>query len=300
MKRNARSPLDYRNRKIPNNKLKTTKPAVPAILANKVQLYPVQDMQFLLFDGPDLISQTLRSGKLWEDFLVDLIKHFLTMVEKPIFIDIGANLGAITVPVGKYIQVKQGKVISFEAQRGVYYQLCGNIFSNKLINTCTAYNIAIGNVDTEIDIPVLDLSAERSVGALSLDKTIRAQQKLVSTPLESFEKIQLKPIDSLNLPVASLVKIDVEGLELEVLQGAQTWLKSSQNPPILFEVWGDYMKELIPKREQLMLFVHEVLGYETFLYGELCIAQHPTNKFFEINMTEEGNLSMKKLKITGP
>ncbi|WP_312967195.1 FkbM family methyltransferase [Acinetobacter gerneri] len=278
-------------------------PAKPAQKSQKttlfepiVQLYPVENIQFLLFNGPDMISAHLRTGKYWEHFLIQILQHFLGRMQKPVFVDIGANLGSISIPIGKFIQPKQGKVISFEAQRGVFYQLCGNIFANNLVNTCTAYNIAIGHIESEIDIPILDLSHETNVGSLSLDAEIRQEQSLLSTTVDQFEKVSLKTIDSLNLPHASLIKIDVEGLELEVLQGAKNWIESSNYPPIFFEVWGDYMKNQISKREMLMDFVCNTLGYETILQGELCIAQHPSNKYVEITLAENNSLSMKFLK----
>ena len=261
-----------------------------------VSLYPVDDIQFLLTHGPDMISRELRAGKLWEQATIQILQNFLLNIEKPIFIDIGANLGAITIPIGKFIQLKQGKVISFEAQRGVFYQLCGNIFANKLINTCTAHNIAIGDHESEIDIPVLDLNKEKNVGSLSLDENIRKQQNTLSTQITEFEKVQLKPINSVKLPHAHLIKIDVEGLELEVLQGAQQYIRDSHYPPLFFEVWGDYMKDLIPKREALMSFVKITLGYEIVLFGELCIAQHPSNQYFKIEIGDQRSLSMARLK----
>lgn len=261
----------------------------------RAKLYPVKEVQYLLYDGPDMISTKLRSGTPWESQTIELIQHFIFNIEKPVFIDIGANLGAISIPIGKIIQKKQGKVISFEAQRGVFYQLCGNIFSNQLIDTCTAHHIGIGNKASEIQIPVLNLAQEANIGSLSIDDDIRQQQKTLSIQPHEFKKIILKPIDSLPLPDADIIKIDVEGLELEVLQGAQKYLVRSKYPPFFFEIWGDYMTTLIPKREALIQFVHQNLGYQTTLVGELCIAQHPQNKYFDIQ-TSEKSLSMKRIK----
>ncbi|GHA73091.1 hypothetical protein GCM10009007_12440 [Formosimonas limnophila] len=57
-----------------------------------------------------------------------------------------------------------------------------------------------------------------------------------------------------------------------MLKGARKWIKQSNHPALLLEVWGDYMPTQIPKREALIKFVTETLGYEVEVFGELCIA----------------------------
>lgn len=252
-------------------------------MKNQVDIYTIDDIKFLLNDGPDLINQHLIKGELWETIVIQLLKLFLNKRNQPVFLDIGANLGSITIPIGKYLQSRHGKVISFEPQRAIYYQLCGNIFCNHLTQVCTAHQLAIGNQDIEIDIPILDLEKERNIGALSLDENIRTEQNILSSPITQFEKVKLTRLDSLNLPPIQLIKIDVEGLELDVLQGATQLLRHSNYPPIFFEVWGDYMKNCIPKRIALINFLQDTLGYKLTPLGETYIAQHPSNHFFDIS-----------------
>lgn len=214
-----------------------------------VQLYPVQNIQFLLTQGNDLISTHLRTGHLWENFTIDLISLFCKQMNQPIFVDIGANLGAISVPIGKFLQDKQGQVHSIEAQRSVFYQLCGNLFANNLSQHCFTYHTAVSDTIGSIQIPVLNSHTTHNIGGLSLDETIRQEQGW-NNQFDQYETVPLTTLDSMNLPLASIIKIDVEGMELEVIRGGLGWLTRSQFPPILFEVWGDYMKAQIAKRNQ--------------------------------------------------
>ena len=58
-------------------------------------------------------------------------------------IDIGANNGHFTVEFAQYVG-DNGKVHSFEPQRIIFQQLCGNVFLNGLDNVYT-YNVALGD-----------------------------------------------------------------------------------------------------------------------------------------------------------
>lgn len=260
-----------------------------------IQLYPVDNVQFLLHDGPDYISQRLRQGKSWEPLLLDIIKLLLRGVEHPVFVDIGANLGAISVPIGKFMQQRHlegkglGQVHSIEAQRNVFYQLCGNFFVNDLGRYCFAYHAAVSNQPGEIKIPFLSLSHENNVGALSLDESIRKEQGWQSE-FEYYENVAVTTIDQLNLPSAHVVKIDVEGMELEVISGGLEWLQRSGFPPILLEVWDESMQQQLPKRESLLKLLEEQ-GYEYLIHGELCIAQHHKNRCLEFVLNENNQLS---------
>lgn len=252
-----------------------------------VSLYHVGDLNFQLTAGPDMINSHLRNGELWEPATLQISELLLDGIAQPVIIDIGANIGAYAVPMGKKILARKGRLYAFEPQRMVFYQLCANLLSNNLTN-CYARQMAIGDVDGHIEVPVLDILTEQNLGALSLDEEIRAQQNMLSSTISESDSVQIATLDTLNLPKANLIKIDVEGLELEVLKGGRHWLASSGYPAILFEVWGDYMKGMIGKRNRLMNLVKKALGYEVVLFGELCIAQHPSNKRIEIERTQEG------------
>ncbi|WYX64257.1 FkbM family methyltransferase [Morganella morganii] len=139
------------------------------------------DHRFLLTSGPDYISGVLRGGELWNASSINISQRLLEFVAAPVIYDIGANLGSWTILVGNYFQHRNGIVYSFEPQRQVYNQLCGNIFLNKLKN-CYTFNSALGDYDGEIDVPVFDPMTDGNLGAVSLDKTIFSEQRRNTTP----------------------------------------------------------------------------------------------------------------------
>ncbi|QBH97472.1 FkbM family methyltransferase [Limnobaculum zhutongyuii] len=255
-------------------------------------LYKVGESNYLLSNGPDMISAHLRKGKVWEQACLDIAQLLIERIQNPVLVDVGANLGAWSVPMGQHVKKVDGRIYSFEPQRQVFYQLCANYLINDLSN-CYANNMAVGDYNGEIDVPQLDPHRSHNLGALSLNPEIRIEQQFVISPETRSEKVRIATLDSLNLPKAHLIKIDVEGLELEVISGAKNWLSESGYPPILFEVWGDYMQGMIAKRNELMSLV-EGLGYHVDLFGELCIAQHHSNKRLGLTIGEN-QLTIQRL-----
>ncbi|MBN6065031.1 FkbM family methyltransferase [Aggregatibacter actinomycetemcomitans] len=250
-------------------------------------IYPVDNVRYLLsVNGPDYITTRLRRGETWEKFMLTISQFFIDGIENPVLVDVGANLGAWTIPMGKHIQPRNGKIFAFEPQRPVFYQLCGNLFLNNLTH-CYAYNMALGNKRERINIPLLDVHRSVNVGAFSISDDIN--QQLASCGwTQEYADYQDVECDTLNAFFADradekvhLVKIDVEGWELEVLQGSKGFLRNAGFPPLLFEVWGEQMPKMLPKREKLLAFV-ESLGYDYVISNELCIAQHRDNKMIDI------------------
>ncbi|WP_109078522.1 FkbM family methyltransferase [Aggregatibacter kilianii] len=255
-------------------------------------IYPVDNVRYLLSTrGPDYITERLRRGETWEKFLLTISQFLIEGIENPVLFDIGANLGAWTIPMGKYIQPRHGKIFAFEPQRPVFYQLCGNLFLNNLMH-CHAYNMALGNKRETIRIPLLDVHRSINVGAFSISDEINQQLASCGWTQEysEYQEVECNTLNSLfaDWPdeKVHLIKIDVEGWELEVLQGAKRFLRNSGFPPLLFEVWGEQMPKMLPKRAQLLAFV-ESLGYDYVLSNELCIAQHRENKLIEVKTEGE-------------
>ncbi len=254
-----------------------------------------QDADYLLFSTQDYISNSLfRTGK-WEEHLLKISKFFLSGIESPLILDIGANLGAYSIPLAKSVQEIGGTVIGFEPQRIVYYQLCANIILNRLDNYYALYS-AVGESNGEIEIPEIDYESNANVGAFSIDKNYRELHGIQSSMKKINTKVPIINLDSFKTEKSpSLIKIDVEGFELSVLKGAGDFLERTNYPPLLFEAWSfDWFKE---GREELLSFVNS-LGYEITVFGNSdYIAQHHKNAVrVEFTKSSEGIINMTKIK----
>ena len=137
---------------------------------------------------------------------------------KSLVIDVGANIGTHTVFLAKKVGIG-GRVLAFEPQRLVYQTLCANVALNALTNV-NCVHAAIGDNRESITVPLLNPRAEFNFGELSL---------LDQTQGETVSKIR---IDDLALPRCALIKMDVEGMEIDVIRGATKTITTHH--PLLF------------------------------------------------------------------
>ena len=142
-------------------------------------------------------------------------------------IDGGANLGVHTLEWARHMH-GWGQVLAFEAQEMVFYALAGNIALNNCMNA-RARLTALGDACGEILVPQPDYFTPASFGSLELRPTGSAEPAVVAT---GSSPVPMVTLDSLAFERLDLVKLDVEGMELEVLNGALECIE--RHHPVLF------------------------------------------------------------------
>ena len=138
-------------------------------------------------------------------------------------VEVGANIGAHTVHLAQIVG-DAGVVWAFEPQRLVFQLLAGNIAINGLRNVYCRQN-CVSNQPGIIKVPVLDAEKIQNWGGVSM----------LDNP--EGEPVEAVTLDSLNLPRCDFLKIDVEGMELQVLEGASHLIDRYQ-PIIYTEISG--------------------------------------------------------------
>lgn len=145
----------------------------------RVNIVRTDEHDYLLFSTNDVISREIWEKGSWGNWENLVSRVICRNLEEPLILDIGANLGGYSIPIAKNIMPQGGRVFSFEPQRIIYYQLCGNVFLNRLDNVFT-FNFAVGEEDGELNMPVIDYSRTRNIGGFSFDE-YENRQNLVQT-----------------------------------------------------------------------------------------------------------------------
>jgi FkbM family methyltransferase len=182
-------------------------------------------------------------------------------------IDCGANIGLYTVTWAKAM-AGWGRVIAFEAQEWVFYTLAGNLAINNCLNA-SASLAAVSATDGIMHIPYLDPSKPSRFGSFELKKLEKTEDVGQPIDYERTKPVTMVRLDTLDLDRVDLIKIDVEGMELDVLAGATGTILRCK--PILFiETIKGNIKEL--------RFYLSNVGYKVFDFPYDLLAIHPDDK----------------------
>ena len=161
--------------------------------------------------------------------ILRLRKHYFG--EGIVGLDCGANIGVHTLEWARLMQ-GWGEVIAFEAQERIYYSLAGNIALNNCFNARAIW-AALDDKCGQITIPEPDYTRPASYGSLELKQNDKNEfiGQAISYDEQKMRIVQSISLDSLNLSRIDLIKLDVEGMEVSVLNGAHETIL--QNKPVL-------------------------------------------------------------------
>jgi FkbM family methyltransferase len=148
--------------------------------------------------------------------------HYLD--ERDIFFDVGANSGSYSVLASK---VKGCKVHAFEPNRSAFKRLQKNVAINDIDHLVTAENVALGSEAKN----VLFTTHLDTVNHVTINANCDQVTSVNQVCLDSFAEL-----------FPSVIKIDVEGYELSVLEGATALLNSDVLQCVILEINGSGLR----------------------------------------------------------
>jgi FkbM family methyltransferase len=138
-------------------------------------------------------------------FVCSLVKDGDTVI------DVGANIGMLTIPLAQ----KAKRVLAFEPQPKMFELLKENIEQNDL--DVDLFQLGLGAAFGKAALPAIDYERPNNFGGVHLVEG---------------NDVRIATLDSFNLEACDLIKIDVEGMEIEVLRGAENTIKKFK--PLLY------------------------------------------------------------------
>lgn len=191
------------------------------------------------------------------------------------FMDVGANVGCYALPVARTAR----SVVAIEAQPTIAELLDRNVVKSGLKNI-SVVKAAADAEDGWVDFPTPDLGEKRNFGAVGIGRTKVPKQRVRTVRLDD-----LAPADT------RVVKIDVEGYELNVLSGAPNLL-TNLRPFWMVEVAKD------EARTRAVIDGLKSLRYRTFWFFDPFITPHAPRGVW--SPKEPGDLSVFAAPHGGP
>lgn len=193
-------------------------------------------------DGFDPIASEIHKGTGYHGLSLIRLALALTSPGQTI-VDIGAHSGTFTLPLASGGR----SVLAFEPAPWDVSYLRGSVQRNKFGHLIEVVAAAVSNQPSQLRIVCAGryahVAPENEAGGHEVPA-------IVAGPV----------INKLSTPVG-LIRIDIEGFEVEGLAGMADWLRSSNGPPIIYEsnhYWlGAHRRSAIELREALFQ-----LGYQ--------------------------------------
>lgn len=204
----------------------------------------------------NVIESYVYFDGVWEKHIADLIAGYLNE-EGGCVIDIGANVGASSIPLAKAFP--KSTFYLFEPHPIIFGTLMGNIAYNRLENVI-AKNIAI----TDSDKSVLPFYAQKAADNFGLSSFT------LNHDISDFDvvDVQCAHLDSLFLDRddrIKVIKVDTQGHELSVLRSARGTIMRDR-PAVIFEFESEYFTGTEAEREQRMAVCDLFAGLNYSLY----------------------------------
>ena len=161
------------------------------------------------------IADKMREGKVWESYLHDVFEKHLS--KRSVAIDAGAFIGTHTVKLSKICK----KVYAFEPCLASFSLLNRNLRVNKCENVVpNSFGLSDSYGKT-----TFQWNKSENLGASALRGNDMNFFKARREDKAALNSVKLTTIDNLNLSELHFIKVDVEGYELKVLNGAINTIK---------------------------------------------------------------------------
>ncbi|MBF0358617.1 MAG: FkbM family methyltransferase [Magnetococcales bacterium] len=189
-------------------------------LESSIRTIPAGSSQIKLF-SPNMLTYSRGSTLFVKE--PETIEWLNSLQESDLLWDIGANIGLYSLYAAS---TKKVQVLSFEPSAANYFTLCRNIELNNLDDKISALCLAFNNTTkldtlnmatTEIGGALSSFASNNNLFGESFNPAFR--QGMVGFSIDEFVRL-------FNPPIPSHIKIDVDGIEGLIIEGAKQLLNN--------------------------------------------------------------------------
>lgn len=205
---------------------------------------------YIYVNYKDYVEREIANGNFEREY----IQYFCSIINNgDIVLDVGANIGYFALLASNKVGTN-GRVYAFEPIPRNYERLLKNLKANDVKNV-ESYNIGLSDKNEDLVMFIPEGNAgESSLSSKNWSELrfgVKSKCETVKVNLAKFDDFFKKQ----GIAGAAVIKIDVEGAELKVIQGMKNYLKTNNSilimeilPILIEQTWGsvrDLIKTLV-------------------------------------------------------
>lgn len=223
-------------------------------------IYRVQNRDLFYVDEVNdyIKNHVIKLGASWEEYIHDQFKMYVR--PGSVALDIGGHIGTHTLNLSRLVG-DNGQVYVFEPQSKMFCELSINMYLNGCKNIKSFHN-ALGAEEKwiKMHIPPEEWTTKfgstiinEGHGTVSLDSNV------------SGDAAKMICLDDLHIDNISLIKMDVEGFEMEVIRGGKETILRNK-PVLIVEIFKDH--QLIDRIKEIKSLGYNAapIGVDNYLF----------------------------------
>ena len=183
---------------------------------------------------------------IWNQKLQEILLNKLFLYSQGTYIDVGANIGLTVIPVAEKRKIR---CYAFEPEPGNYHLLQRNIKLHQLETLITTYPVALYSKRTQLSFELSPHNHGDHRVRLEKDKYSDPHSIPISVQGEDTREIIHVQAERLDDILASthfesplVIKVDIQGAEVQFFEGAVTLLKDADY--LIIEFWPYALRRL--------------------------------------------------------
>lgn len=230
----------------------------------------VNDYQLYLY--PNRVGLDIKESNIYKQLALDGTREVAATKVMPSFIspgdiilEAGANIGYYTIMMAQLIE-KKGKIFALEPDPDNYIQLVRNLELNK-IDQSLVQTKQLGVADSvgEMQFYVTRNSNLHSMVKPKDPTTIKHVETIKTTTIDAFASAHTRP---------NVIRMDVEGFEVHIINGMANLLKSPEPLKMFIElhpqiIGADQTVDMLQTLKQSGFKTHTVITRDTYIRAQL-------------------------------
>jgi len=185
----------------------------------------------------DLRSRTEKWAFVSGSYDQDVIDYMVARLNHPgaTILDVGANVGFYSIPLGLRLQKNGGQLHAFEPVPTNLNSLTRNVELNDLSGVVVPHQMALGDTNGQVELSLeTDNNSETGNAVMLTGKTGTVIRANTTAPIRRLDDCAA----SLGITSCSLIKVDIEGGEYDFLKGSLHLIDRSR--PVIFGEFNPY------------------------------------------------------------